>query len=604
MYGGNSMASSRKKIEQKLAEASAAAKTASEQGNTTSEGPLQNPSNETVVITGETIEVGEITRGGTIEGESAIIEPAPIKRGLPLPLPFFQDHPDEKEPYERDVYGPWKGYRLKEMFLGILGAPRYSDAFKVHVSLDQSKIKIASEIILGILTENKVHHFKLMHEPCQERNAMGKEVVIYLQIKHDNEKDVPEENNPTFWIDLFNKLENALLKEGIEPNQFRAQGDKLFPGSHGFISYRNSENILKRYITADDLAKAGFTSGEACNLCPPGHDIIENFFRDDKRRQLILHVGQEIKKEESAPKNVNHDRTLIVPLKFPNDLAQQKEELMKIYRLNVSRPNDNGYVFFGNPDPKQNPSRDLRKDIKFELFDHIFQVVFYDRQGLRVDLSEYKKISDPLKDFLDGCLLEAAEYVVKAKTCLNASNIPLPDMKEISIIPAIYNKFFTPIIAKWIDAVTDAAFTADFFMRQATFTIKEKDPFLCAISTIDRNAFIREIFKCTFRDMKEKPVKVKKLESGEVEQVEQKVEQVEIGLKQIDFDSPVYVASLSDEELNNLFKQLVPINSLNATQQKAAGTESETQSQDQRAANAEAKKESETPGASPPRLGR
>src|SRR5205807_955454 len=99
----------------------------------------------------------------------------------------------------------------------------------------------------------------------------------------------------------------------------------------------------------------------------------------------------------------NHDRKLIVPLNFPNDLAQQKEELMKIYRLNVSRPNDNVYVFFGNPDPKQNPRRDLRQDIKFELFDHIFNVVFYDRQGSRVDLSEYKKISDPLKDFLDGC---------------------------------------------------------------------------------------------------------------------------------------------------------------------------------------------------------
>lgn len=373
------------------------------------------------------------------------------------------------------------------------GEPTIDDSTKVHLSFDPSKLETAKKDIIDILEKkHKLHSFKIIHSPVSDGNPTGKEVTIYLQIYNDFKSGAPEKD-PNFWINLFNELENALEKIGPNPD-FKPQGDKLFPGSKHFIYYRNPENIIKHYIAADDLAGAGFTSTEAADLCPPGHDPIQNFFKEKR-----LHAGQEVK--QAATPSATQDRKLTLELKFPTNLAQLQQKVMDNFRNNMTKDSSE-HVFFGDPD--------YLKQEKIQPFENF-------AQKLKSAFGYYGEMNK----FLKSVLNEAAGYVAKANICLSASGIELPRLDKLgtidktgkmitmgNIIPAVYRHFFNPILAEWI-----------------------KDPNKPFEDIVDKQALIQEIFKCAFRDPK---------------------------VKQIKLDSPQYYSNLTDNELNQVFKQLAP----------------------------------------------
>ncbi|CEG61304.1 hypothetical protein [Legionella micdadei] len=143
----------------------------------------------------------------------------------------------------------------------------HSDAHKVHISVahDAETIHKAQALIIPILLRHQIGFFKTVNpdnDLAGHRNLDGKEICIYMQIFDKNS----QESNPVFWIDLLNEIEAVLAENGVARHPQGALGDLLFPGSKGYVFYRNPQNIGDNYVSASLLMESGFTRKEACEI--------------------------------------------------------------------------------------------------------------------------------------------------------------------------------------------------------------------------------------------------------------------------------------------------------------------------------------------------
>lgn len=366
-----------------------------------------------------------------------------------------------------------------------LPAPAYDEDHKIHLSFDQSKLKEAQDIILPLLEHRGVHNFKLIHsENTQYRNVLGKELTIYLQF---NNNCAPE-NDPQFWISLFNDLENGLASKNIGKNPlFTAQGDQLFPGSKGYIYYRYPNNILNRYIKASDLNLHGFTRNEASYLSD------DRFFEEVFKGLTLHNANLDILTTKATIKKMEE-----FTLKFSEEKTDQ---IIERYTNNII--NASG-IFFGEDEKGINKLKVNKKGLtknQFEfhsceivarIFKSAFSFEFSEDYKRVYELTEQDIINlndstELLRQFISSCLLEAAKEVSTLQKTF------FGDKKDIpigNIVPILYHHFFLPgvRIAKEMRAMD--ANVPNQEITEAIVTELNKN----------RKEFIDKIVKCNFRD--------------------------------------------------------------------------------------------------------
>lgn len=138
---------------------------------------------------------------------------------------------------------------------------RYSDKHKVHISIHHADMATAFAVIFPLLQRYQVIGFKIMKaayasEPADpsESNAMGKEIVVYVQ---------PEEQ--ALLKELLETIRDQLQAAGVQPG-VPSTGDVPLKGSNGFFYARASCHVLGGYVPARYLNACGFTRYEGAHL--------------------------------------------------------------------------------------------------------------------------------------------------------------------------------------------------------------------------------------------------------------------------------------------------------------------------------------------------
>jgi hypothetical protein len=347
----------------------------------------------------------------------------------------------------------WDNYK-------ILGE-NYSDKYKVHVSLelDNTNFQQTKDFILNILLNHAIASFKFITLEDVKRlgNNLGKELVIYMQL----DKASSNESKPDFWRKIFNELEAGLQTLNVVPNKtFKPQGDKLLSGSNGYIYFRNSYNLLDRYVSINALSRCDFTLDETYNL--NGDNKIETLYS--------MKTVSELKQNNKASAiSVNLYNRIIIPVQHlqADDLKMQSDQVYE--RLKNDLIYDS--VFFGTVS-----SSEQHKE-PFESIAILFKF------AMRGGVGGNYKISDLDKDKLKGKTQNLAEYY---KDCLAIAIkriviikhfLQLKEYRMGSIYPAVYWHFFKPIVSVW-----------------------KIDSSVSFEGLVNKKQFIDEIIKCSFRD--------------------------------------------------------------------------------------------------------
>lgn len=393
--------------------------------------------------------------------------------------------------------GLWKLHSLK-------GAEITSEHYKVHISLDQNKIAEAREVLLPILDRHKIKSFKILPAVLSEshnrsRNVQGKELVIYMQKKDSIEKD------PKFWIAVFNEIETTLEKKNIGPNsKFKAQGDKIFPGSHHYIFYRYPNNILGRYVPATTIRENGFTNREGFNLT--GKDKMKDWFQE-----LALHNFSVVKG------NANTSSSVIFS-EFNNQFNEEEKKQCTEIQLKLIQQLSSPLcfpIFFGEDiDNKQISGR--QENIAAMFKKAFGSILSQNYISYCKDFHENGALSSTIEKLLKKSLYNAAQYLLLLDKELNNSNPNLLSKTNFgSIAPAIYFHFFMPICKQ---LKNELKITKSFNITEENID-----------KLIDKNALIEAIIKCSLRDDKK---------------------------NQLDYEFPQYVDGISEEKINSLLKEL------------------------------------------------
>jgi hypothetical protein len=398
---------------------------------------------------------------------------------------------------------------------------------KVHISIDQTnaaKYEQACTTIANILTEKKICLFKILWQSIRDSNIQGKEVTIYMMRNPPTQIPAPEEN-ATFWIDLFSKIENELIKLGIKPNSVHTPGDRVFPGSKGYIFYRDPYNILQRYVASSALIWTGFTAEEAYRI---GNDVLFSEWLTGKQ----LHSDKtELKEQElKALKEQELKEDEFVISVDPKDLKRISKKMVQDYFNGLNKTNDSSIPFAGcevflgsrsctGPnDGRQENFAELEPYIL-----HMFKLTpskllpqedsedfFMEEGGLQ------KVLHEDFKLFSDALELAAEVSAVIFIYFKNENNYPG------NITPIIYYHLFLPYMSELIRTGQRPNLT----------------------SIIEDNQLVVNIIKASFR----KPT----IGSGE-----------NFTFAQIFHEAPVYICSLSDRKLDYLIpKALKVINDL------------------------------------------
>lgn len=301
----------------------------------------------------------------------------------------------------------------------LTGGNENRDIYKVHIAIahDQATIKKALDLILPILMQHRIRSFKTVnpnHLLLNNRNTNGKEFCIYMQTQ---DKKSPE-SKPVFWITLLNKIEDVLLENNIAKNPLGALGDLLFPGSKGYIYYRNSYNICQEYVSALLLNDSGFTKLEACEI---SHN---NFFNSHTLSGSIA---------TASPKPA---KKLVLTATTGDKIARDSHEAIINSLTNQLKNSRLLQLFVGTE------RRTYCQHGK--LCDRLFQTSFSDY--LKADVfnlvdSGTIKLTEPFKDYL----AMAAKKIAKLGALLIKNNYRFDFTKLGCILPALYFNFYVPL---------------------------------------------------------------------------------------------------------------------------------------------------------------
>lgn len=334
----------------------------------------------------------------------------------------------------------------------------YKAEHKFHISIDQKKIYEAQPLVLEILSRHSIQHFKVLKKNTNLRNAMGKELVVYIQKDFNNINDDNYEASADFWSTVLNEIETVLAEAKILPNQtFHPQGDKLLAGSKGYIYYRYATNVFGYYVEADRLCMHGFTGHEAHNLS--GKTDFEDWL-------------QKIK------------------LNNPTSIAQVQKDLSSTSRIDILQN-----VVCNEEDKKH-----IRKTLMSTIMSGIDEICFTGDNKTRFDngshpedeIKKVKNIFTQLRGayYLDDiekrdlstkilyeCIDKAAEYTTLIRQTLNMATNFRTTFGNIT--PVVYHQFILPI--------------AQVVLQSQPYEVDK---------LIDKQKFIRSLVKCAFRDEK------------------------------------------------------------------------------------------------------
>lgn len=333
-----------------------------------------------------------------------------------------------------DNQSPWDIYEIESAAL-------ISDKYKVHVSIDQSQLDRAAKIILPLFAKYKVHLFKMLpkHFGEEKRNLNGKELIICMQKNLENSP----ENDAAFWIKVLNELEDELVKANIKPNPiFKPQCDILFPGSIGYVYYRYTTNILGRYISADELSRAGFTNKEGQNLTAnPKYErwFAGKFLHEERNTPPVTND------QPRMTKNISRSPVdKVNVLAKVNIITQYKNDIAASFSIFFGNRNDQAQISYAQNDKYQ--CEEITRLFK-DAFGIKFSQDFIDQTNLtEVDVEGIQQQALPLKGILEHCLDTAADFVSKLQ---NNNNIKLNANQLGNITPAVYQYFFKPVMKDW-----------------------------------------------------------------------------------------------------------------------------------------------------------
>ncbi len=341
---------------------------------------------------------------------------------------------------------------------------QHSYKYKVHVSLelDKTNFQQTKDLILSILLNHAVASFKFiaLEDIKKPGNHLGKELVIYMQL----DKASSNESNPDLWRKLFNELETGLQRINIVPNKtFKPQGDRLLLGSKGYIYFRNSYNLLDRYVSIDTLFGCNFTLSEAYNLS--GDNKIETLY---SMKTVPEPKQNNTKKKVSAISASLYNR-IIIPARHlqADDLKMQSDQIYKIFKSDFMYDS----IFFGtvsSSEQHKEPFENIAILFTFAMHGSVsenYKISASDRDKLR---EKTKKLAESYKN----CLTIAATRIAIIKHFLQ-----LKEYRMGSIYPAVYWHFFKPIASVW-----------------------KNDPSVPFEKLVHKKQFIDEVIKCSFRD--------------------------------------------------------------------------------------------------------
>lgn len=415
----------------------------------------------------------------------------------------------------------WYEYAKEEIYTRKL---QTRDDLKVHISLsheDPENLRRGCEIIAHLLLRANVSMFKMLWYSSAQgfQNQYGKEVTIYMQ-RSENIPDFAHECPAEFWLNLLADIENALIAEKIQPNQLLSAslGDYPFPGSKGYVFYRNPENVLCRYVEAYRLTYTGFTRYEAFTMS-------DDIFRDEWFKNKMLHTNESpVDQVKSADTSIEK---ILVPSKYKfNSLNKENiphlHGTYEAYQTDLRGKDAKGQTVFTGM------QSDMQKT-HYETMINLFTAIM-----ISTDKTDQPQLKLAKKLF-HNYLKQAAEiYCIIYNGLFMQHGDLLPDAMG-NITPAIYHYFFKPLATTW--------------KLDTTKSINQ---------VIDESQLIENIVKASLRK------RIECLKGGE---------KLHIPFAQIYFNQPQYVLDLSEKEISQLYQQarelVLPKNKV-ATDQKLA----------------------------------
>lgn len=338
--------------------------------------------------------------------------------------------------------GSWSQYEATKK-------AHHFDRDKVHISIshDIETINKAKELILPVLAAHRVYLFKVVntYRFRSEGNIDGKEFCIYMQTWNKNSP----EGDPAFWINLLNEIESILESNNIPKHPKGALGDMLFPGSKGYVYYRNAHNVGGEYVAASDLALSGFTKSEACNIST--NDFFSGY--------SLIGNGSILATEETPSPAIQT---------FPDSRIEEKKDIkqavIEAFHAQLTRNDKLLRLFVG--DSGHYASNGLLCDLLFGTrlsSDKKYHALSQARAG-GLDLIS------PFQKYLE----RAAEKIAKIAFILEKNGFVFDPQKTGAIFPALYFHFYVPLYLK-NDRHLD-------------------------MSAIDETALVNELVRCSLRD--------------------------------------------------------------------------------------------------------
>lgn len=395
-----------------------------------------------------------------------------------------------------------------------------SSTQKFHISVqhDKETIERGLSIVLPILAKYAIQCFKIINpekiDSLRGSNADGKAITVYMQTHGDHSGEA----DPNHWIQLMNEIEESLHQRHIVPHPKGAQGDLLFPGSRGFIYFRNPHNIGSRYCSAHLLKERGFTRKEACNISDgfflSGHSLCGDLAIEAAQEQGItfrLQLSKLLKHDVSTD-------TERIEIKEQEILQQLESQIYS--RTWGFRPYwyDIFQLFLGD---FRYYDEYLNDDSSRLLLEHVFGFAFGSSKIWKAVEGFYTRGDSisRLSNVFAPYLVQASKKIAKIQCLLERAGYDMPKLN--SIFPAIYFYFYSPLHAQF-KLIIGEHFKGDLPMIEKLRRVKHDLP---ALSQVEINRLIDEMILCSLRD----PGKIA-----------------------IDHEDPQYIHNLSQAEIKRL----------------------------------------------------
>ncbi len=342
--------------------------------------------------------------------------------------------------------------------------------YKTHITIHRDDLEKAKPLVVAFLQQKKVHGFKVVISQDEVLgNVRGKEVVIYMHRHTQN--DVAEyETQSQYWIDLLTELEGLLLRNQIRPGVVGA-GLSMYPGSKGYVYYRDSHNIFNRYVSIDDQVSVGFTNEEAKHISPPRllewHGL-KGLHTDAKDyKQLAAH-------KDDCKVVANKSYPVAITWKAIADMKRDDINIADVYCRDI-RDNIQNLVCGSREErPHLDPNQRL-----IDLFANISPLKFGVLDSKIDDFdSQLEKNKKYLGYILYDCLLMAEKMIFAI-----VHHLGIERYIRGSVAGAVYLYFCLPLVEKW-----------------------KVNPYVSAGQIIDPEILIKNIVKFALRKARENVV--------------------------------------------------------------------------------------------------